>query len=127
VTVASTFSLARGADLCDGVAVADVKRFALFTKLAILYVTNKSKIDDLLRFRGAVRASGVKTIEAAYVLKNDGASDYFIDRKKAKTLIQMEARTKEAGWMEVRMARNQPEKSIERRRLVWAELLVQGY
>jgi hypothetical protein len=86
VTAALTFSLAGDADLFDDVVVADVKKFALFTKLVILYITNKSKIDDLLRFRGAVRASDVKNIEAVYVLKNDEVSDYFIDRKKAKTL-----------------------------------------
>ena len=42
----------------------------------------------------------------AYVLKNDRASDYFIDRVKAKEIIREEARIRDVDWMEVRMARN---------------------
>ena len=70
--------------------------FARFSKLAILYVMNNSnKIYDLLRFEGRLRVPNLNALIAVYILKDDSASNYFVDRKIANHLIQKSASIKD--------------------------------
>jgi hypothetical protein len=77
------------------------QNFKNFTKFATLYVS-RSRTDNsnnLLRFKGQMKSLPNTSRRAAYVLKDDGASDMFINRKIADKLAKDGARTRDAGWM----------------------------
>src|SRR3954467_15003179 len=67
-----------------------VQNFKIFIKFATLYVS-RSRTDNnnnLLRFKGQIKSLPNTSRRAAYVLKDDGASDIFIDRKLADKLAK---------------------------------------
>ena len=70
------------------------QNFKMFTKFATLYVSrNRTNDNNLLRFQGRMKALPNTPRKAAYILKDDGASDMFIDRWLANKLIKDGART----------------------------------
>ena len=102
--------------------------FTTYKKHSILYISKNRNDNDLLRFEGKVQVLGRNMRKPAYILKDDGASDYFIDRAKAEELIREGARTRDAGWMEVRVARNNTmHEGLQKRQLVQVDLRIQGY
>ena len=104
------------------------QNFKMFTKFATLYVSrNRTDDNNLLRFQGRMRALPNTPRKAAYVLKDDGASDMFIDRRLANKLIKDGAQTREAGWMQVRTGRRSQDPGVERRMKVYATLTIDGY
>ena len=65
--------------------------------------------------------------KTAYILKDDSASDMFIDRQLANKLIKDGTRTWEAGWMQVHTSRWSQDPGIERWMKVYVTLIIDGY
>ena len=104
------------------------QNFKMFTKFATLYVSqSRTNNNNLLRFKGRIKSLPNTSRRAAYILKDDGASDIFINRKLANKLVKDGAKTREAGQMQVRTGRRSQDPGVERRTKIYATLTINGY
>ena len=102
-----------------------------FTTYSKLYLTEGSGSNDLIRFRGSVHnvknGSNQISSQAAYVLADNGASEVYMSTDMANKLKAQGAVTRDAGWMEVKTARQQEHQGVERRELIHATVSIQDY